>query len=548
MCLPGALPASPATAAEALSAIKAGFSYLNAADLASLTTAEQADCLLALERAESMQTAARARVLVAFHAQGGYRDDGHGSARAWLRWRTQISSGAAADALRWMRRLSAHPAVGHALATAEISESFARQICAWTDLLPEDCRGHADRILLGAAAAGAQLRKLGELAEEIRRRTARPDPDDDGFDDRGLYLGRTFRGAGTVRGDLTPPCAAALAAVLEALGKRAGPEDLRSKWQRQHDALEEAMRRLIAAGGLPERGGQPTQIVLHLGLDQLRGLPGASAAEAAWVGEAAGPGYDCDATIVPVVTGRVDTQVLDQLAAWLLYGHDGQAGCDGQARPSQPGRTGRDGQADEAGQPMQDGQPSQVGQASHASNGQTSPDGKAAGHADHGEHASQGDDGEAAAARRQLAEEAVRQILIARAADLLSGPGGLAAWLRTGLLDGPAASVSLPLDTGAATETIPAHLRRAVIARDGCCRFPGCDQPAMACQPHHIIPRSQGGPTSLTNLLLLCSFHHLIAVHRWGWGIVLLPDGTVIATSPDRSRTLRSHGPPSRAA
>src|SRR5262249_704598 len=161
-CLPGALPASPATAGEALSAIRAGFRYLNAADLASLTAAEQADCLLALERAESMQTAARARGLAAFHAQGGYRDDGHGSARAWLRSRAQISSGAASDALRWVRRLSAHPAVGDALAAAEISESFARQICAWTDLLPEDWRGHADRILLGAAEAGAQLRKLGE--------------------------------------------------------------------------------------------------------------------------------------------------------------------------------------------------------------------------------------------------------------------------------------------------------------------------------------------------------------------------------------------------
>jgi hypothetical protein len=232
--------------------------------------------------------------------------------------------------------------------------------------------------------------------------------------------------------------------------------------------------------------------MLHLGLSQLRGLAGASAAEAAWVGAAAGPGYDCDATFVPVVTGRVDTQVLDRLAALLLYGHDEQ--------------------------------PAKAGQASHA------------------------EDGEAAAARRRLAEDAVRQILIDRAADLLSGPDGLAAWLRTGLLDGPAASVSLPLDTGAATETIPAHLRRAVIARDRCCRFPGCDQPPAGCQPHHIIPRSQGGPTSLTNLLLLCSFHHLIAVHRWGWGIVLLPDGTVTATSPDRSRTLRSHGPPSRAA
>jgi hypothetical protein len=70
----------------------------------------------------------------------------------------------------------------------------------------------------------------------------------------------------------------------------------------------------------------------------------------------------------------------------------------------------------------------------------------------------------------------------------------------------------------------------------------------MACQPHHIIPRSQGGPTSLANLALLCTFHHLIAVHRWGWAIVLHPDATITATSPDGTRTLHSHGPPPACA
>jgi len=178
-----------------------------------------------------------------------------------MKWQTRVTGGAAAGALGWMRRLSAHPAVGDALASAEISESWARQICEWTDLLPEDARADADAILLGAATGGADLADLGRLAEEIRRRCARPDADDDdGFGDRALRLATTFRGAGKLRGDLTPQCAAALAAVLEALGKRAGPEDLRSKGQRDHDALEEAMRRLIAAGCLPQRAGQPTQI------------------------------------------------------------------------------------------------------------------------------------------------------------------------------------------------------------------------------------------------------------------------------------------------
>ena len=130
----------------------------------------------------------------------------------------------------------------------------------------------------------------------------------------------------------------------------------------------------------------------------------------------------------------------------------------------------------------------------------------------------------------------------------MSGPGGLAAYLRTGLADRLTGSVPLPLDIGAVTDTIPVHLRRAVTSRDRRCRFPGCDQPPAACQPHHITPRCEGGPTSLANLILMCSFHHLIAVHRWGWGITLHPDGTLTATSPDDHTTLHDHGPPAHPA
>ena len=201
MCLVGQPPAVPATAAEAAAMARVALGWLAAADVASLTTAEQADCLRALERLRSVHTAAQARVLAAFRARDGYADDGHGSPRTWLKWRTRITDGAADGAIGWMRRLTSHPAVRDALAAAEISESFARQICAWTDLLPADARADADVILLGAAAGGAGLGDLAGLAEEIRKHTARPDPDgDDGFDDRGLYLGRTLRGAGRCAG------------------------------------------------------------------------------------------------------------------------------------------------------------------------------------------------------------------------------------------------------------------------------------------------------------------------------------------------------------
>ena len=137
------------------------------------------------------------------------------------------------------------------------------------------------------------------------------------------------------------------------------------------------------------------------------------------------------------------------------------------------------------------------------------------------------------------------------AADVLSGPDGLASWLRRSQLGGDPGGgpslplgVALPLDTGEAGPSIPAHLRRAVTIRHIHCAFPGCRVPAAACHIHHLVPRASGGATTVGNLVPLCGFHHLTAVHRWGWALTLHADGSVTAASPDRARTLHDHGPP----
>ena len=74
----------------------------------------------------------------------------------------------------WVRRAAAHPQIAQALAEGEISESFARTVCQWSDKLPADCRDAADTILVGAARAGMDLRGLAELAGEMHARS-RPD-------------------------------------------------------------------------------------------------------------------------------------------------------------------------------------------------------------------------------------------------------------------------------------------------------------------------------------------------------------------------------------
>ena len=129
----------------------------------------------------------------------------------------------------------------------------------------------------------------------------------------------------------------------------------------------------------------------------------------------------------------------------------------------------------------------------------------------------------------------------------MSGPGGLASFLRTRQLGARLAGPSLPLDIGF-SKTIPPGIRNAVILRDRRCRWPGgCHQPAAACEVHHVKHKAYGGPTSLRECVLLCSFHHQVVIHRWGWALVLNPDGTTTAWNPERTKVLHSHGPPARA-
>jgi hypothetical protein len=141
----------------------------------------------------------------------------------------------------------------------------------------------------------------------------------------------------------------------------------------------------------------------------------------------------------------------------------------------------------------------------------------------------------------------LEQEIIGKAVALLSGPGGLAGFLRRRQLGSRLAGLSLPLDVGVSTD-IPAAIRRAVIERDQHCRFPsGCDQPAAGCEVHHLTHKADGGKTSVWDCALFCWFHHQVEIHRNGWTVVLNPDGSTTAWNKDRTKILHSHGPPARA-
>ena len=510
----------PGSAAEALEMLMAALRYLAAADATAMGAGEQARCLRVLEQATAVGTAARTSVLSAFTAGQGYSADADYSPRAWLIHKTGVTKAAAVAYTAWTRRAAGHPQVFAALAAGELPESVARTICTWTNKLPEDCRPAADAILLSAAQAGMGLRDLAGLAAEIYERSRSELPDEDparAFEDRAVRLVTTFQGAGVLTGDLTPECAAVVSAVLDALSAPAGAEDDRTREQRYHDALQEAMRRLVAAGLLPERAGQPVRVWAHMSLADLLRLDGSSALQEEWTAQvraqwaahraaASETGSDggawldgdaaeaiaCDAAMAPVVTGDVNPAVLEDLVRLCA----------------------------ELGQLHRPGDPD----TDAAAGGEPGAPGPGAG----------------------PAREALERAIIGAAVDLLSGPGGLASFLRRRQLGARLGGPSLPLDIGYA-ETIPAGIRHAVLLRDRHCQWAGrCDQPAAACEVHHTKHKANGGKTSVKDCVLLCWFHHQVVIHRWGWILVLNPDGTTTAWNTDKTKVLHSHGPPVR--
>ena len=384
-----------------------------------------------------------------------------------------------------------------------VTKSVALQLARWTGPIPAEFREQAEEILVAAARAGADLRTLAQICAEIRYRTAPPDPHDDNDKhlDRGLSLETTFDGAGVIHGDLTPECAAMVQAVLDALSVPEGRGDLRTRPQRYHDALAEAMKRLLASDLLPQRAGQPARALVHIYFAELREMDAGSALQDKWIAEyraqwaahraaasvSTGDGgawlegdaareVACDAMIIPVVTGDIDPGAVEDLIALCVSYHRTRTQATGTDRAEQ--------------------------------------------------------------VLAMLEHQILGKIL-----DVVSGPGGAASFLRRSLLGKGLNGPSLPLDVGQ-TEDIPVHLRRLVALRDQTCQFPGgCDQPAAGCEPHHVIHRRDGGHTSLANLKDYCWWHHHVVLHEMGWTLIVHPDGTSQARSPT-GKIIRSHGPP----
>jgi Domain of unknown function (DUF222) len=500
MCTPdgsGCALAAPGrgfpSVADALRVGRALGAYLNSPAASNLDGPARGEALEQLGAITSLLGAATNAILGRFDADYGHDADGYASSAAWLAARNGLGRKDAKAAVRQMRLLARHPHLDAATATGALTISWAKEIAGWTGRIDHDeLQAEADKILVDAATAGADLDDLRLLAQAAYEawRAREPDPDEDprgrGFADRDLLLDTTMDGAGRIRGDLTPECAAAVTAVLEALGKRRGPEDFRTIGQRYHDALQEGCELLIRAEMVPDRAGADTRVDVTIPLSDLLQMDGASVIEDTWLRARAGEhGYlsgkdaeaaACDALIVPIVTGSPNWDLIAEMITLVTDAYNHASARPGTPLPAE-------------------------------------------------------------------AWEALQYALARRAIRFASGPGALASALRRGLLGKPLNTRSAILDIGYA-DTIPDYIRKAVIARDKGCAWPGCNRRPAHCDVHHVKHKKHGGKTSSTDCVMLCQYHHDICVHRLGWEIELLPDGSTRATSPDGRTILRSHPPP----
>jgi Domain of unknown function (DUF222) len=520
---------------EALGAAMSAWRYLAAADASQLPAAVTAEVLRTLEKLDAAEAAVRGKLLWYFDLQRGYEGEGYGGVGTFVRFGTCVTKGQKDAHIGLMRARDVHRPFEQAMLDGHLTASVARRTGKLTARIDDDdIRACVDEMIVTAAAAGASEHDLMVIAAAAVERFAPPDPGDP-VRDRDLRLDTTFEGAGVLRGDLTPECAAMLGAVLARLSLKQGKDDDRTKGQRNHDALAEMARRLLGSDLVPRQGGHAVMANVHMWLGDLLDLDEGSVLARAWTqkyaalwaakriaaAEGAGDGgawisgpaaasVACDAVLFPVVWADPDLDAAEDLIRiaveldGYLHGH---------------GTTDAGG---DAGSPGGDGD--RPGGGETAGNGTARLDDAVR-------------DPERAAPVIDLMER-----FIGAAAAMMAGEPGLAAFLRRGIL-GPLGlgGASLPLDAGD-TDHVPWWIRQIVHTRDGHCQFAaGCDTPAADCHQHHITPRAQHGHSSTGNLGDHCKQHHLYTIHANGWVIRKTGDGSWEATAPD-GRTLKTPG------
>ena len=431
--------------------------------------------------------------LASFDSQGFAEGYGFASTQAWLRGYGYLDSGQAGSLVASARTADRLPLLAEVLAHGRIGIEHVAAVSRSTKRVPDEVLVEHDSTLrdMTTWARPSDLSRVGQKITECWDHDAAESDDHHLTDSRRLSLAQTFHGLWAVEGALTAEDGVKLAAALEPLMRRRGPEDERTPTQRRADALAELVDIALRSGQLPDTGGDRTRITLlvHATAAALELLP-----------------HDVDSP-----------------------GPDGHGpGCH-ELDVALPDVALLDAVQSDAGQPSTI--PRQRGSGGSAA-------------ADCGTVDNLFADSRLVAAFGDGAS--ARQLLGSRC-DLTTAALtriGCDAEINLMLLDG----CGEVLHHGYSTRFPLVAQRRALVVRDQGCVFPGCDRPPHACQAHHLRFWSLHGPTDIDNLALVCGFHHWL-IHDRHWDLARLPvsatapAGGWVATSPHGLRLVRQRQP-----
>jgi hypothetical protein len=405
-------------AIEAVGAIDAALTELADAPLWSMSAAEVARLVMAVERIGRRLDSAKVTLLAQADGSGVAAQTGASSTVAWLRDVADVPVRVGRARLDLHRKLASRPRAATAFSTGDIGLDAATAVCAAVEALPGGVPAALNteiEQLLVDTARDEGTKAVVQRAMEISHRF---DPDRLGFQEeqsrarRWLTLTQNHDGTVALRGMLDKEAGALALAILGPLAAPApateGQPDMRLPGQRYADAFVQLCQ--LATPALPEVRGERPHMMVTTTLDALQQKVGGELGTidgGYFISPDALRRIACDANIIPVVLGT-----------------DGQ-----------------------------------------------------------------------------------------------------------------------PLDIGRSTRIVPIGMRRALVARDQGCAFPGCDRPPSWCDAHHCQPWAEGGPTAIGNLCLLCVFHHDL-VHRDDWRAELI-DGLPALIPPawiDSTRAPRRNG------
>ena len=299
------------TSDEVFQRINSLLDQLSSEDLNSLPASAMGNDQIALQRIGNRVQAEALRRLRRFDSGQGYASTLALSAKAWLRWKCNLSYPAASNQVEVARALDSLPQTTEAFADGDITYQHASLIARTSVQLGDKMEAHAESILVNSAREldPFSLRKVtGHLRHCLQPDEVLRDANE-AQEKRFLYLSQTMDGVFYLNGRLDAEGGATLQTALDAVMGPPGRDDDRTARQRRADAAVEMGRRLLDGGALPEVGGQKPHLVVNVDMATLTKEPGSRAADLEWaqpIPAETARRLACDSAITPIINGEAD--------------------------------------------------------------------------------------------------------------------------------------------------------------------------------------------------------------------------------------------------